>query len=172
MVPQRKIFTVENLVAKLKQAKSLILTDYQGLDVAQMTELRREVKQAGGEFEVVKNTLLQLAAKEANFQLSDSALTGPTAALWIYQEDPAPLKVLESFIKKTELPKIKFGFWNGQLLSSEKIKELAALPGLAELRAKLVGRLQSPPFGLVNALSWNLKKLVFILRAKGGEENG
>jgi len=179
MPTQRKIFTVQNLAEKLKQAKAFVLTDYSGLDVAQINELRREVKKSGGEFEVVKNTLLRLAAKTGLpriRQLTD--LRGPTAALWLYSEDLTPLKALSNFIQKTELPKIsgacsfriKLGFWQEEMISPERIKELMTLPSLTELQAKLINTLKSPTFGLVNSLNWNIQKLVFILKAKGGEK--
>ena len=169
MVPQRKLLAVDNLAEKIKQAKALILADYSGLNVSQINALRREIKKTGGEFEVVKNTLLRLAAKD--FQLP-AFFKGPTACLWLYQEDVAPLKALYTFIKKTELPKIKFGFWEGQEITLERIKELADLPGLEELKAKIVAVLQSPLCGLVYGLNGNLQKLVYILKMKGGEENG
>jgi len=167
MVPQRKLLTVDNLAEKIKQAKAMILSDYSGLNVAQISELRRDVKKAGGEFEVVKNTLLRLAAKDISLDL-----TGPTACLWLYQEDLTPLKALNTFIKKADLPKIKFGFWQGQPITLEKIKELANLPGLEELKAKLVAVLQSPFYGLHSGLNGNIRKLVYILKVKGGEGNG
>lgn len=157
MPTSKKIFTVANLAEKLKQAKGLVLSDYRGLNVAQMAELREAVKKSGGEFEVVKNTLFRLAAK--NFQLE-----GPTAALWVYQDDPSPLKVLDRFIQKSGLPKIKTGLWNGRFISPEKVRELAKLPGLAELRAKLVGSLQTPIYGLANSLKWNINGLIQVLR--------
>lgn len=166
MVPQRKIYTVQNLAEKFKQAKALILADYQGLNVSQISELRRAIIKAGGEFEVVKNTLLLLAAKTGlprKFAEGES-LRGPTAALWIYADNPAPLKILVDFAKQFELPKIKFGFWQGSPITEEKIRQLASLPGIKELQTQLVGRLQSPIFGLAKALNWNLQKLVFILK--------
>ena len=172
MPNQRKIFIVQNLTEKLKQAKALILSDYSGLNVSQINELRKEIKKAGGEFEVVKNTLLRLAAKNAagggraNFQ----SLAGPTAALWVYDDDLTPLKILNNFIKQTSLPKIKFGLWEKEPISLERIKELARLPSLSELQAKLLAALQSPTFGLVKALNWNIRRLVYILKAKGGEK--
>jgi len=172
MPTTKKIFAVQNLAEKFKQAKGLILADYSGLNVGQMNELRREVKKAGGEFEVVKNTLLRLAAESSKLQVPGSKLSGPTVALWIYQEDFSPLKVLDSFIKRSGLPKIKFGFWQGEEISLERISQLANLPGLSELQAKLVSLLQSPSSCLIWALNSNLAKLVFILRAKaeGGEQ--
>ncbi len=163
MKKSQKFFTVDNLKEKIKQAKALVLTDYSGLNVEQINKLRLEIKKNGGEFEVVKNTLLCLAAKNLQLPIDNWQLEGPTAALWIYNDDISPLKTLDSFIKKNELPKIKFGFWNKELIDQEKIKQLAALPGLEELRAKLIGFLKSPLFGLCNGLSYNLKKMVFVL---------
>jgi len=166
----KKIFTVQNLAEKLKQAKGLILTDYSGLNVSQINNLRKEIKKAGGEFEVVKNNLIRLAAQNSQLATNDWQLTGPTAALWIYNQDLSPLKILDNFIKQTELPKIKFGFWEGEVLEKEKISQLANLPGIDHLRAQLLASLQSPTFRLANALSWNLKKLILVLKAKGGEK--
>ncbi len=173
MPTTKKIFTVQNLAEKFKQAKGLILTDYSGLKVSQINELRNEIKKAGGEFEVVKNTLLALAVEKSLPRVPLSGiLRGPTAALWLYQEDFSPLKALDNFIKRSELPKIKFGFWQGEEISLERIKELANLPGLSELQTRLVSLLQSPSSRLVWALNSNLAKLVFILKTKaGGGEN-
>lgn len=190
MPASRKIFSVQNLAEKFKQAKALVLTDYSGLKVGQINELRKEIKKAGGEFEIVKNRLLGLAMKESKFSGLDPELKliGPTAAMWVYQDDFSLLKILVNFVKKTELPKIsgacsfrisgacssriKFGFWDGKMISIERIKELASLPGMPELRNKLVGTLQSPIYGLTRDLKWNIQKLVLVLKVikpKGGE---
>jgi len=173
MPTTKKIFAVQNLAEKFKQAKGVILADYSGLNVSQMNELRREIKKAGGEFEVVKNSLFLLATKTDLPLVSLSGiLRGPTVALWLYQEDFSPLKALDNFIKRSELPKIKFGFWQGEEISLERISQLANLPGLSELQTRLVSLLQSPSSRLVWALNSNLAKLVFILKAKaGGGEN-
>lgn len=171
MPTTKKIFTVQNLAEKFKQAKALILADYSGLNVSQINELRNKIKKAGGEFEVVKNTLLRLAAKTGLSRVSDEveSLRGPTAALWLYSEDLSPLKTLSSFIAQNELPKIKLGFWQGEEITPEKIEQLANLPEIPELQAKLVSILQSPTCALVNVLQANLGKLILVLKAKGGE---
>jgi len=165
MAKTKKIFTVQNLAEKFKQAKGVVLTDYSGLNVSQINDLRKEIKKAGGEFEVVKNTLICLAAESSKFQAPSSKLTGPTAALWIYSEDFSPLKILDNFIRQSELPKIKFGFWEGEEIGKERISELANLPGIDQLRGQLLAFLQSPTSRLANALSWNLKKLILVLKA-------
>lgn len=171
MVNTKKIFTVQNLAEKFRQAKGLILTDYSGLNVDQINKLRGEIKKAGSEFEVVKNNLIRLAAQNSQLETKEWQLTGPTAALWIYNQDLSPLKILNNFIKQNELPKIKFGLWEGEKISEEKINQLANLPGIDQLRAQFLASLQSPAFRLTNALSWNLKKLILVLKAKGGENN-
>jgi len=174
MANTKKIFTVQNLAEKFKQAKGLILSDYSGLNVDQINKLRGEIKKAGGEFEVVKNNLLRLAAKNSQlFSISNFQLEGPTAALWLYNQDFSPLKVLDNFIRQTELPKIKFGFWEGEEIAQERISELANLPGKEQLRAKLVGLFQSPLSQFLRVLNFNTAKLIFILKTKaeGGENN-
>lgn len=165
MVPQRKIFTVQNLTQKLKDAKALVLADYRGLSVLQMADLRAEVKKGGGELEVVKNRLLGKAAKEAKVAISDEALTGPTAACWAWEDEIGPIKALHQFAQKTGLPKIKFGVFAGKITPLERIAQLASLPTREELKRKLINVLSSPTTGLVNALNWNAKKLVYILKA-------
>lgn len=169
MKKSQKSFTIDELKAKFQQAKALIFTDYSGLKVEQINKLRQEIKKDGGEFEVVKNNLLRIAFEGTDWSLDKDKNEGTTAALWVYNDDIAPLKTLDAFIKKNELPKIKFGFWSKDLLSEEQIKALANLPGLEELRAKLVGSLKSPLYRLNNSLKSNIMKLVYILKTKGGE---
>ena len=169
MKKSQKFFTVDNLKEKAKQAKALILTDYSGLNVEQINQLRDEIKKDGGEYEVVKNNLLKIATKETDLDLAAQKVDGATAALWLYSDDLTPLKTLDTFIKKNERPLVKFGFWGHDLLNEAKFKELANLPGPEELQSKLAGLLKSPLFGLAYNLKFNLSKLVFILKAKGGE---
>jgi len=165
MVPQKKIFAVDNLAAKLKDAKGLVFADYQGLKVSQMIILRRELKKLGAEFEVVKNTLLRKATKIAEFPLKEEELIGQNVVLWIYENDPTPLKALYKFIKENELPKVKFGFWDGQQMDGARFEALSKLPSLNELRTNLVGILNSPTRGLVYSLNFNTTKLLLTLKA-------
>jgi len=171
MVSQQKGFIVANLAEKIAQAKGLVLANYQGLNVEQLSGLRNKLKESGAEFEVVKNTLLSLAAKEKNFPLKLKDITGPTIALWIYENDPKALKILFDFIKENEIPKIKIGFWNQEGIDQETLEELASLPGMEELRAKVVGSLNAPLFGLVYSLKWSLNQLVYTLKAIRNQKN-
>jgi len=167
MVQQKKIFTVANLAQKIKDAKALYLADYRGLDVSQMTELRREIKKTGGELEVSKNRLLKLALKEVGRidDLANFELTGPTAILWANEDEISPLKTLVRYGKEWGLLESKFGFLGEDFIPAENVKELALVPTKKALEAKLVGGLFSPISRLNYALFYNLQKLVFVLKS-------
>ena len=117
-----------------------------------------------------ENSQFFIPKESREASISNFRLDGPTAVLWIYSEDFSPLKVLNNFLRQNELPKIKFGLWEGEEINEERINELANLPGIDQLRSQLLAFLQSPTAKLANALSWNLKKLILVLKAKGGEK--
>lgn len=164
MKKQEKIFEVENLTAKIKEAKSVALADYRGLTAGQMATLRSLLKKAGGKLQVVKNTLLLRALANAKLIEEDLKLEGPTLALFAKEDEFSPLKALVSFGKANNLLALKFGFFEGEFQDSERISQIASLPGKEELRAKLVGLLAQPSHRLVYDLNFNLQKLVIILK--------
>lgn len=164
MKKTEKILTVANLTEKLKLAKSIILADYRGLSVSQMGELRNLVKKAGGELTVVKNTLLKRAFENA--KLPELKLEGPTAIAIAYEEEMAPLKAISDFAKNFGIPSFKSGIWEGKVLTDQELERLGSLPGKNELISRLINILSSPTFGLLNVLSSNQGKLIFILKIK------
>ena len=172
MPSPKKIFAVDNLVEKLKQAQALILTDYRGLNTPQINDLRQKVKKSGAEYEIIKNTLLNLATKQGQLKIDPDKLTGPTAALWIYEEDPTALKALTAFIAQNEKPEIKIGFWAGEAIDSERVNQLARLPGLDQLRLMFTASLKSPTARLTQVLSANLHKLILILKTQVNQGEG
>jgi len=160
-----KFYEVQNLAAKIKEAKSVALADYKGLTVAQATELRRKIREAGGELQVVKNRLFYRALLENKYRVPKKRFEGTTVALFANADEISPLKALVAFGKNTGLLPLKLGFMGGKILGMEELNRFAALPGKAELQAKLVGLLASQPNRLVYALNWNLQKLVLALNA-------
>jgi len=165
MVPQKKLDQVSSLTAKFARAKTVVFTDYTGLNVGQITELRAKVKHVGGELEVTKNTYLKRAGVDAKINLEGQELNQPTATLWAFEDEIAPLKVLADFVKINNLPKIKSGLFQGTFVDTAKIKQLASLPSMTELRGQLVGMLASPMSRLVRGLNWNIVKFVFTIKA-------
>ncbi len=165
MPSTKNIDEVNSLKDKFSKAKSVVLADYRGLSVSQITNLRNKIKEVGGELKVSKNTLIKLAlGEEAKQDAIKECLEGPTATVFSYEDEIAPLKTVWEFQKENEIPQIKAGFLGSEFLSLEKITQLAQLPTSDELKAKIVGMLNSPLYGLVNSLKGNLTKLVLILK--------
>jgi len=169
MKKQDKIFTVQNLAAQLKEAKTVVLTDYQGLTANQISQLRTMVKKVGGELMVVKNTLLQRALKEASLPVPENE--GPTAIVIGIEDEIEPIKTLSQHQRNLGLPKFKSGIWEDRLITAEELEELSQLPGRDQLLAKLASLLRSPGVRLIGSLSGNQRKLILVLKnkAKGGE---
>jgi large subunit ribosomal protein L10 len=174
MPNEKKIQIVKNLKEKLAEAKGIVLTDYQGLSVPEVELLRKKLQEVGANYQIAKNTLLNLALKGSGHELQDTSyeLTGPTAVVLSREDEIAPLKALYDFTKEHQALKVKGGFFEGAWLVAEKLKEIAALPGREVLLAKVVGMLQSPIAGLVNVVKGNQIGLVRVLQAKAGDKNG
>lgn len=169
MPSQKNINEVEKLKDQIKKAKTVVLTDYKGLNVDKLTKLRQKIKNVGGEFKVTKNTLLKIALKNTRCSIKNQhpvlgELSGPTAILFSFEDELTPLKTLYDFAQENELPKIKFGFLEDRLVEQDRLIELAKLPSKKDLQAKLVGVLNSPTYGLVYVLKANINNLVGVLK--------
>ena len=108
--------------------KSLFLTDFRGLNVDQMTDLRRNLKEKKAEYRITKNSLIRLAARESRFEGVLDYLKGPTGLVFSFEDPVSPAKVLYEIHKKVEKPKIKIIWMEGKLLDENRLKSLAALP--------------------------------------------
>lgn len=134
---------VSDVTAKLKDSKCTIIADYRGLNVAKVTELRKSLREAGVEFQVVKNTLARRATEGAELSGLNEYLTGPTAIAFS-SDLIAPAKILTQFAKKNEALKVKVGVLEGQILNVDEIKNLADLPSREGLLSMLLSVLQAP----------------------------
>jgi large subunit ribosomal protein L10 len=153
------------LAGKLRRAPTVYVTDFTGLNVARITELRRRLRAAGVEYVVVKNTLALRALGEARVAGLDSHLGGPTGLVLAGADPVAAAKVLADFAKEHEKPKIKVGLVEGRTITPEQVKQLAALPSKPELLAQLGGSLHAPLAGFVGALNGLLYLMVGALEA-------
>lgn len=151
-VLEQKKKVVADLVESIKAAQAGVLVDYRGITVEQDTKLRKQLREAGVEYKVVKNTLTRFAANELGFQELDEQLNGPTA-LAISDTDPvAPAKIISDFAKEAETISIKAGFLDGKVISLDEIKQLASTPSRDVLIAKIMGSLNAPVSKLVRTL--------------------
>jgi large subunit ribosomal protein L10 len=164
---QEKIETVEDLRKRLDGVKTVMLTEYRGLTVSQLSELRKQLRTVRAEYKVVKNRLARLAGAERGFEALRPHLKGPTA-LVIAKDDPvAVAKALTTFARTNQALAIKVGVVDGQLVPADGIKALSELPSRDALRAQLVGMLQGPLAQLVGLLSAPQRELVYVLEARG-----
>jgi large subunit ribosomal protein L10 len=163
---EKKAQIVQDLQDKVSKAQIGILADFSGIKVGSMTLLRRQMKEAGGELTVAKNTLLKRAAGEASLikPIADD-LKGPNALVLGY-EDPVNLaKLLVKFAQDLPLLKIKGGIIGGQTLTAQDVEALSKLPAREVLLAQLLGLLQSPPQALVNVLAGVIRNFLNVLVA-------
>ena len=162
---RKKEVAVDEIREKLQQSTLSVLTDYRGLNVVEVTDLRSQLREAGIEFKVVKNTLTWLAAKEIGLDTLRPYLEGPTAIAYSRTDPVAPARILSGFAKNHKALDIKAGVLEGQVISQELVKELADLPSRDHLLAKLLGTLQAPLAGLVNVLNGPIRNFVYVLDA-------
>jgi len=155
---------VELLTEKVKKAHSIAVIDYSGTTVGDMTTLRSQVKNAGGEVFVAKNTLIDIAIGKG--KVSDS-LTGMNAIVLSYQDAVSAMKELFGFHKESKKLSIKQGFMpeDDKVLSADQVKQLSEMPSKPELIQMLIGRIQAPAYGLANVLKANQRNLVYALKA-------
>ncbi len=165
---------VAELTEKINSASVVILSDFRGIAVNNLTRLRKGLFKEDSEFLVFKNTLLERALAACGFAPLGEKLTGPTALLLGYKDPAAPLKTLVEFIDEVEKGEIKSGIIEKNAVTVSQIKEVAKLPPREILIAKVVGGFKSPLYGLVNCLQGNIRGLVYALKAvaekRGGEK--
>lgn len=162
---QLKKTKVKELSQKMKEAKSFVLADYRGLTVEQDTKLRREMREAGVEYTVVKNSIIRFAAKENGYTELDDYLKGPTS-IALSKDDPvAPSKLIFKFTKEYKKLEIKAGVVEGKFIDHEGVKSIASLPSREELVGQVVGALAGPLYGIVNVLNANIRGLAIVLNA-------
>lgn len=162
---EEKKQVVSKLSEKFKQAKSIIFADYRGLTVSQDTEMRTELRRAGVEYKVVKNSITKFALKDNNISELDEFFNSPTAVAMSYDDPVAPAKVLTQFTKKFKEISIKIGIVDGKVVNIDGIKALAELPPKEVLISRVLGGFKAPINGFANVLNGNLRGLVIVLNA-------
>lgn len=165
MPTAQKEQTIERLRERLDGAKCLYVTDFTGLDVASMTDLRARLTAARVEYLVVKNTLARRALSEGPFAELAEHMTGPNAFAVSRDDVVAAAKILTDFAKERERPQIKAGVIEGQVISLEEIRRIASLPPREQLLAEVVGHARAPIAGLVFVLHGLLAKFVRTVEA-------
>lgn len=163
--PSQKKELVEELHEKFLASKIVVLTDYKGLNVVRLNELRRKLKAAGITYKVVKNTLLIRAVENTDAAGLKDYFTGPSAVAMGFDDPVSPAKILSEFAKENDKLKIRAGALGGKVLDAEAIKSLSSLPSREVLLGQLLSVMNAVPTSLVRALNNVPQRLLYALQA-------
>lgn len=156
---------VTQYVKWVNQSQAMIVTEYRGMSMKQVDELRAKVRDAGGEFHIVKNTLGEVALKQAGLSLPPKLLEGSSAIVFAFRNAPEMAKVVNDYTRTSEFIKVKGGYLEKRSISAEEVKSLATLPPLPVLRAQLLGTLMAPASKLVRTLAEPARQLAAVIKA-------
>lgn len=162
---KRKQELVDHYVELMDRSQGLIITEYTGLTMKQLDELRRKVRDAGGEFHVVKNTLGKIAFESNGRQISEQFFEGSTAIAFAYQDAANMAKMILDFGKTVDLVKVKGGYLDRQMISADQVRLLSELPSLPVIRGQLLGTILAPASKLVRTLAEPARSLAAVLQA-------
>jgi len=173
MPTQEKVETIEDLKTRLQGVKTVMLAEYRGLTVQQLSDFRKQLKAVSAEYKIVKNRLAKLAIGSSELKALGGELKGPTGLI-LGKGDPVSVaKAVHTFARTNQALVIKVGFVDGQMLQPGGLKALADLPSREALLAQIVGALTGPLAQLVGLLQAPQRELVYVLsqRGKNAEEN-
>jgi large subunit ribosomal protein L10 len=167
---ERKNELIAQYIEWVKNSRALVLTQYVGLTMKDIDALRAKVRENGGEFHIIKNTLAKLAFEQAGYSIQADQLEGSTAIVFAFTDAPATVKTVTEFTKNSDFLKIKGGFLDKQALSAEGIRALAELPPLPIVRAQLLGTLLTPASKLVRTLAEPGRMIAAVIQAHAEPE--
>ncbi len=165
LTKEQKQQIVEELTDKLKCQKALVFTDFRGLKVGEMMDLRKQLREVEIEYKVAKKTLIKLALKKAKNETDVSQFEDSVALAFGFADPIIPAKIISKFAKEHKNLKVLGGMMEDKFLTVEEVKELAMIPSKDELLIKLIVSLKSPISGFVNVLEGNIRNLIGVLGA-------
>ncbi len=163
---EKKEQMVADYLQRLGKSKAVILTDYRGLTVGGVTDLRSKLREVDGGFQVVKNTLFLRALEEVGIPASGEQLNGPIGVGYCYSEVPPVVKALLDFAKETEILQVRGAFFGRSYLNEEGAKALADLPPRTVILGRLLGTVQGPMSSLAGVLAAPLRELIQVLASR------
>jgi len=166
---EAKVKAVDELKQRLGGVKTVVLTEYRGLTVRQLSDLRKQLRAVSAQYKVVKNRLAKIAVDATDLSALARHLNGPTGMIVSDSDPVAVAKALQAFTKANQALTIKAGYADGQVLEPAGLKALADLPSRDALRSQLLGALQGPLAQLVGLLAAPQRELAYILQQRGAQ---
>jgi len=167
---QAKTQVIDEIKEKINSSQSMILVDYRGLNVAQLTDLRKKYRDAGVDYKVYKNTMMRFAFKDLGLEEFNEYLKGPSAVAFGLDDPVKAAKVTAEFAKSNDKLAIKAGIVDGKVIDFEGVKSLAELPSREVLVAQVLGGLNAPIQGFANVLQGTIRGLAIVLNAIAEEK--
>lgn len=165
MPTEKKAGKIQSFSEQLNNNIIAVITEYRGMSVAEITDLRRKLRPTGTEYHVAKNTLVRRAAKELGFDGLDEVLAGPTAIAFVSEDLVKGVKSLLDFQKTSKVFSVKAGIIGGKVIQGDRLEDLTKLPSKEQLIAKMLGSLNAPASNLVSVLSAPSRNMVNVLAA-------
>jgi large subunit ribosomal protein L10 len=163
---QRKVDTVADLTDKMQRMQLAVVADYRGLTVAEITDLRKKLREHGAEFIVAKNTLLTIAARETGREQLESLLAGPTGVAFAYDNVAKVAKTLEDYLKAQPKISVRGGMLGNNLLPADGLEQVTKLPTREQALAGVLGGIQAPVAGVVGVINAAISNVVYVLQAR------
>ena len=165
MPKQEKVDMVQELIQDIEKSSALLMSDYRGLKVSQITTFRRKLRDLGAEYKIVKNTLFERAADATGDTGLGELLAGPTAVVFVHEDPVAAAKALVDFARESKIMTIKGGYVEGHVYNVDQIQALSKIPSKEVLISQMLGSIQAPISGLVGTLQGVISNLVYTLQA-------
>lgn len=162
---EKKEELVSQYVDWINNSRALILTEYKGLTMKDLDEIRQKARDTGGEYHIVKNTLGEIAFRNAGLKIQEGTFIGTTAIGFAFTDAPGMAKVIADKAKESDFIRLKCGYLNKEIISSAEIVELAELPPLPVVRARLMGTILAPANKLVRTLAEPARQLTAVVKA-------
>lgn len=167
---ERKSEILEQYKAWVSKSQAVFMTEYTGLTMKQFDDLRTKLREIGGEYHVLKNTLGKRVFKEAGYDIRDDLFAGSNAVGFAFDDSPSAAKVIADFAGTIDFVKIKGGYLGHRAITADEVKALAELPPLPVMRAQLLGVLQAPASKLVRTLAEPGRGIAAVVRAFSEKE--
>jgi len=167
---EKKETMVADYVDKVSRSPVMILADYRGLTVAQVTDLRQRLREQNSSFHVIKNSLFALALQESGVEVPPERLDGPLAVGFCFGEPSAVAKAVLDFARETQILQVRGAILSGQFVGAEQVRAIADLPPREVVLAQLLGTLQGPMSTLVSTIAAPLREIAQVLRARSEQE--
>jgi large subunit ribosomal protein L10 len=171
MKKEQKAQVVDQVAEKASRSTAMYFTDFSGLTVEQATELRRELRNAGIEYEVAKNTLIKKALERVTgYDKVYDKLVGPTGVAFSFDDVVAPARVIDKFADKHQKLALKIAVLEKQIYDGKKLKEIAKLPSKKDMMASVLGSIQSPLAGVPTVINAVMRELVSVIDEVGKQK--